>query len=219
VRIENFFELSMREALRCDIRHGPNALELRRAGEARQNLRTHPAILAVLRTAMFPEGPHSQGNWGRWNFGGKGPDAPAPLVTGEVGAVVTLPGCLDQTVHADTAHVFSHVQLPPHYVNLFVPTLDSQDYSAGQTAFVLGSHRLETSAAMMATSEAGEELLAQNLVRPHLSPGDCLLFDCRVLHFGLSNSSGVARPTLYVNYHADWFHDPKNWNEADRIFA
>jgi hypothetical protein len=47
---------------------------------------------------------------------------------------VSLGGCVDQTIHADTAHIFSHVQvslliasclphrlqLPAHYVNLFL---------------------------------------------------------------------------------------------------
>ena len=27
------------------------------------------------------------------------------------GAVVTMPGCLDQTIHADTEHLFDHVQV------------------------------------------------------------------------------------------------------------
>lgn len=217
-RIENFYELSMREALRCDLRRCPR-LEALRASAAKgalPDLRHHPSVLAILRGAMFPSGEHQGGNWGRWNFEGPGPDAPPPLVVGEVAAVVTLPGCLDQTVHADTPHVFVHTHLPPHYANLFLPSVE--DPAAGQTAFVLGSHRLQASKAMM-TSAEGESLLISKLVRPHLSPGDCLLFDCRILHFGLANASSDLRPVLYVNYHADWFHDPKNWNECDRIFG
>jgi hypothetical protein len=62
----------------------------------------------------------------------------------------------------------------------------------------------------------------KRLVRPHLNIGDALLFDCRVLHFGLSNSShssgGTCRPIIYVNYHQPWFHDPKNWNDAEKLF-
>ena len=133
-----------------------------------------------------------------------------------------------------------------------------------------------------------------NLIRPHLRAGDLLLFDCRILHFGLANQSNTGRylsgtntkqlfdttlriakfrmtesepittrisntetmhnlkerereerdymdqyhasfigdcincaelvpvptrrPVLYVNYHHTWFHDPKNWNENERLF-
>ena len=216
-RIENFYELSMREARRCDLRRCPRMERLRESAVAGAlpDLRHHSSVLELLRRAMHPPGEHQSGNWGRWNFEGPGPDAPPTLVVGEVASVVTLPGCLDQTVHADTPHIFVHTHLPPHYVNMFLPTLE--DKAAGQTAFVLGSHRLAVSKTMMTTAD-GENVLMSRLVRPHLSPGDCLLFDCRVLHFGLGNSSDSFRPILYVNYHADWFHDPKNWNESDRIF-
>lgn len=114
----------------------------------------------------------------------------------------------------------------------------------GQTAFVLGSHRLEVSAAVM-TGLGGQRELIQRLVRPHLQAGDALLFDCRILHFGLANqhlnrhlreqqlASGEHkqrlrhpldaegdefwRPMLYINYHQGWFRDPKNWNDAIKL--
>ena len=35
----------------------------------------------------------------------------------------------------------------------------------------------------------------RRLLRPHLHPGDALLFDCRILHFGLANRSG----SIYQN--------------------
>lgn len=71
--------------------------------------------------------------------------------------------------------------------------------------------------------EEGELEMMQFLVRPHLQAGDALLFDCRVLHFGLGNKSnsdgneGVIRPLLYVNYHHTWFNDPKNWNNRIQL--
>lgn len=227
-RIENFYELSMREAFRCDIRHCPamatisSTLTTRAAmlsdGDGRGcMLRNHPSILRVLSETMGPIGEHAKGNWGCWNFEHGGPDQALSLVTGELGAVVTLPGALDQIIHADTPHIFTHTHLPPHYVNLFAPTLVDSDTRVGQTAFVSGSHCLSASALMM-TTEKGEQELMRKLVRPHLTAGDCLLFDCRVLHFGLANSSEhTLRPTLYVNYHRDWFSDPKNFT-SDKLF-
>ena len=42
------------------------------------------------------------------------------------GAVISLGGCNDQTVHSDTAHLFTcgH-DLPPHYMNLFLISPDN----------------------------------------------------------------------------------------------
>ena len=44
-------------------------------------------------------------------------------------------------------------------------------------------------------------------VAPTLPAGSAVLFDVRVLHRGLANRSGVARPVLYFTYAAPWYHD------------
>jgi len=254
-RIENFHELSMREALRCDIRNGRavNALTAKEQAEAEaQNglknssapivpmiveaggktwhpsnisLRSHPAVNEILLDVMNPRGDPltAKGNWGRWNFEGPGPDGPPPpLAIGKAGTVMSLPGCADQTIHADTSHLFVHTQLPGHYYNLFFPAVGehdgSSDLSVGQTAFVVGTHELSLSAKVM-TQAGGQEELNRRLIRPHLRAGDALIFDCRILHFGLANqSSDIFRPLIYVNHHQTWFVDPKNWNDKERLF-
>ena len=160
---------------------------------------------------------------------------------GEVGVVMSLPGCADQTIHADTAHLYVHTQLPGHYINLFAPAVSAGSSSAsievGQTAFILGSHQLRISAHVM-NEEGGQQVLEERLVRPHLKAGDALIFDCRILHFGLANQhpkkeevtedecnidqherqSEGWRPLLYVNYHQKFFQDPKNWNDKEKLF-
>lgn len=112
----------MREAYRVDLRNGRHMKTAGSEGTAPQQntyFRSNPSILRILESVMNPateDVPHSfrGGNWGRWNFGGLGPDAPPPPpIAGEMGAVVTLPGCLDQTIHADTPHLFDHVQVWP----------------------------------------------------------------------------------------------------------
>jgi Phytanoyl-CoA dioxygenase (PhyH) len=275
-KIENFHELSMREALRCDLRNGRNikALAARSASanvfdssykkgqilleevsspqqpdnnscesEIEENIRHHPALLSILREVLnpAPADPRDQlGNWGLWNFEGSGPaSGPPEFAVGQVGAVMSLPGCADQTIHADTCHLYVHTQLPAHYINLFLPAVAADSASAaievGQTAFVLGSHQLRISAHIM-NEEGGQEELEKRLVRPHLHAGDCLLFDCRILHFGLANQYKASdsipstdgpvsqsqkdgwRPLLYVNYHHKFFHDPKNWNDKEKLF-
>jgi hypothetical protein len=283
--INNFHELSMREALRCDIRNTPAMKtmianhcrldrlwplyhNLSRRSQSRaeltaeeqqfpyqEDLRFHPGILPVLHDCMHPpprDNPaHAQGNWGRWNFEGLGPEGKLPLVVGKPGAIFSFPGCCDQTIHADTAQLFVHVNdLPPHYINLFIATQENsrtlvkdeeimeaggvqrklRGFSIGMTAFVVGSHHLRQTAEIM-TGERGQELLETNLIRPQLEAGDALLFDCRILHFGLANQPLEGqkvdesddygeeswRPLLYVNYHQDWFHDPKNWNDNEKL--
>jgi Phytanoyl-CoA dioxygenase (PhyH) len=275
-KIENFHELSMREALRCDLRNGRNikGLAARSAsvnifdssfqkdqtvleevsrqqhpdknsceGETEENIRHHPALLSILREVLnpAPADPRDQlGNWGLWNFEGSGPaSGPPEFAVGQVGAVMSLPGCADQTIHADTSHLYVHTQLPAHYINLFLPAVAADSASAaievGQTAFVLDSHQLRISAHIM-NEEGGQEELEKRLVRPHLQAGDCLLFDCRILHFGLANQYKASdstpstdgpvsqsqkdgwRPLLYVNYHHKFFNDPKNWNDKEKLF-
>ena len=277
-RIENFHELSMREALRCDLRNGRHIRKLSslnasmiaveiptevedknsltsdpssdtdlkvQSMEPDRNIRHHPALLSVLHEVLnpLPLDPRDQlGNWGLWNFEGKGPEAgPPDFMIGEVGVVMSLPGCADQTIHADTAHLYVHTQLPGHYVNLFVPAVSAGSSSAsievGQTAFILGSHQLRISAHVM-NEEGGQQILEERLVRPHLKAGDALIFDCRILHFGLANQypqkeefkgdecnidqykrqSEGWRPLLYVNYHQKFFQDPKNWNDKEKLF-
>eukprot|EP01035_Chromulina_nebulosa_P020861 gene20861-27038_t len=111
------------------------------------------------------DGEYARGNWGRWNFDGLGPDSKPNITIADIGAVVSLPGCVDQTIHADTSHLYTHVHLP------------------GQTAFVVDTHKLIHSAAVM-VDEDGQKALEDKLIRPHLRPGDAVIMDCRLLHFG-----------------------------------
>mmetsp|Transcript_23666 Transcript_23666/g.32359 ORF Transcript_23666/g.32359 Transcript_23666/m.32359 type:complete len:246 (-) Transcript_23666:118-855(-) len=181
----------------------------------------HPGIMAALQRLMSPpcSNPDAvHGNFGRWNFNGGGPGNPIKLKVGKLGAVVSLPGCADQAIHADTYHLYEHAHLPPHYVNLFLPTAASGgegiSQTVGQTAFVIGSHRMDICAGLVegVTSPNITERDSR-MVRPHLSAGDAILFDCRVLHFGLANKSlDIWRPLLYSNITMPWFEDKKNWD-------
>jgi ectoine hydroxylase-related dioxygenase (phytanoyl-CoA dioxygenase family) len=141
----------------------------------------------------------------------------------------------DQAIHADTPHLFEHSADPPylpaHYVNVFMPGCPAVD-RVGQTAFVHGSHRLDFVARYVQTNDnsnnqAGRggrlnpfhSSIWKQLVRPGLDVGNVLIFDCRILHFGLANQhESVERPLLYTNMTMHWFHDPKNWEQQRRIF-
>ena len=46
------------------------------------------------------------------------------------------------------------------------------------------------------------------VVRPHCRAGDVILFDARILHFGVANQNAdTMRPLLFVNYNRPWFSD------------
>jgi hypothetical protein len=256
-------------------------------------LRYHRGLLGALTQIMNPTATSNSwdevniehGNWGKWNFNGPGPGSFTPPCIGKMASVVSLPGCRDQTIHADTAHIFEHTHLPAHYLNFFMPCApsdgrdvittqalkpapagqmpppppprrmeggaDEEDeevyvdeeatlreiistptasagecYFQGQTAFVVGSHRMDVAATAMTHTDA-QEYLEARLVRPQLTAGDALIFDCRILHFGLSNWSHLKRTQateqdwrmmMYVNYHQQWFLDPKNWNDNAKLF-
>ena len=73
-----------------------------------------------------------------------GPGSRERMVNGDIGAVISWPGCVDQKIHADIPHLFNTVQNPPHLLHAFMPaTIDANNMDAGQTAFVVGSHKLE----------------------------------------------------------------------------
>lgn len=161
----------------------------------------HAPIRQLLQPLCNPGGaPYAAGNWGRWNFEGGGPGAPKPpLIANTAGAVIAMPGADDQLVHADTEHLYEHAHLPPHYLNFFFPAANDgcggTDLRVGQTAFIVGSHKLRTCMECMdnpAGDAAGLAMRKALLVRPHLRPGDALLFDVRTLHFGLANRSGSS---------------------------
>lgn len=229
-------ELSMREDLRLDIRHGPELTRLR-SMEDRGNesivvsaetkcfngfLRGDQNLLEIIRRTMNPRKEELfRGNLGRFNFGGKGPDGSFQDVRlSPVGGIVTFSGCGDQAIHADTPHLFEHIpNLPAHYINIFAPGTKRCD-KVGATAFFHGSHNLELTAKYCGSAD-GYHKIYPHLVRPILDLGDVVLFDCRILHFGMSNSadSETERVLLYTNTTQAWFQDPKNWDDRSPIFS
>ena len=143
-----------------------------------------------------------------------------------LGAVVSLPGSIggpeqqqDQVLHVDTEHLCEHTHLPPHYLAMFLPALHmtaselAGSHTVGQTAFVAGSHRSQVARqiAVLGVDEAHRGRWAitggqqYGIIRPHCKAGDVILFDARILHFGIANHSNVERPLLFVNFARPWF--------------
>jgi len=215
--------------------HGPTLFNHYSGGSTESCLRFHPTVLQIVQQTLNPKDDALYaGNFGRYNFSGSGPDgSPLPLRIGPMGGIISLPHSADQAIHADTPHLFeTHDCLPAHYVNAFClgadmpfavdPDGDSTGATpVGGTAFVHASHKLSFTANLSQDwSATTEPHVLQHLVRPSIEVGDLILFDCRVLHFGLANTSDtVERPMLYTNMTQAWFNDPKNWNDRETIFA
>jgi hypothetical protein len=237
---DSYRELSMREDLRMDLRDGPLLRMLRpmtvwtvtsetNVEEADHFFRGNVDMLEIVRRTMNPKDESlSKGNFGRYNFSGSGPDGSFQVLrVGPVGGIISLPGVADQALHADTPHLFEHMAtLPAHYINAFTPGCAAAT-GIGQTAFVHGSHKLDITAeyfkddnqSQIPVNAAQYAEVWKQLVRPKLDLGDVLLFDCRILHFGLANTStDIQRPLLYTNMTMHWFNDPKNWEQDRPIF-
>ena len=106
--------------------------------------------------------------------------------------------------------------MPGHYYNCFLYGGEaSNEPAAGQTGFVPGSHFCEACAAVVKDAPRN---VAAGIVRPRLSSGDALIFDARILHFGLPNRSSTRRAIVYCNHTEYWFRDPKNWDDRVSVF-
>lgn len=208
-----------------DIRTGPN---LSRAAPLISALCSNPALNAVVsisqNSSRLPTSLHL-GNYGRHNFNGGGPSAPPPPPRTSSGCVVSLPGCVSQAIHSDTPHLHDDVQLRPHYLNAFFVTTDEGGHRRGQTAFAVGSQRLEVCKDMTEEGEGGKNYMHLNSTRPHARVGDCVIFDARILHWGTENRDVGGggdkgwRGIFYVNFWREFFQDPKNWDERETVFT
>ena len=104
------------------------------------------------------------------------------------GAFLSLPGADAQVYHQDGVHLNKQVQKPCHAINVFIPLVDLQ-MKNGPTEFTLGSHVL---------GHDGYD--GDFLETPTPTAGTPVIFDYRLGHRGLSNSSHAVRPIVYCTY-------------------
>jgi len=104
------------------------------------------------------------------------------------GCFMSLPGADTQVYHQDGVHLNNQSQRPCHAINVFVPLVDLHSRN-GPTEFVLGSHVL------------GHEGYDRDFLdTPKPTAGSPLIFDYRLGHRGLGNSSHYCRPVVYCTY-------------------
>ena len=96
-----------------------------------------------------------------------------------MGVVISLDGAPRQQWHPDS-------QFQDGLLNVFIPLVDLSPRN-GPTELALGTHRVPKPCCPTA-------------VAPLLEKGSVLIFDWRVWHRGLGNTSGAERPVAYVTY-------------------
>ena len=132
------------------------------------------------------------------------------------GLLHSQPGSNEQLWHADGEHLFpgtSHSYLPVHSLNVFVPLVDITEDNGG-TEFFLGSHRLtgESENIVWQDSAHKERIgCTGDPIAFTCRAGSVIIFDYRILHRGLANTSRAARPVLYFTYARAWFRDMHNF--------
>jgi ectoine hydroxylase-related dioxygenase (phytanoyl-CoA dioxygenase family) len=106
------------------------------------------------------------------------------------GVFMSLPGAEGQGYHQDGVHLTTQYQKPCHAINVFIPLIDLTP-TIGPTEFCLGSHIL------------GQENYEKEFVEiPMVSAGTPVIFDYRLGHRGLANTSKSCRPIVYCSYAA-----------------
>ena len=104
------------------------------------------------------------------------------------GAFLSLPGSDTQIYHQDGVHLNNKIQKACYAVNVFIPLVDL-DMSNGPTEFCLGTHYL------------GYEHYSKDMCHtPTPKAGTPIIFDYRLGHRGLGNTSSESRPIVYLTY-------------------
>ncbi len=143
-----------------------------------------------------------------------GPDARPSFC----GVVFSRPGSPAQQWHIDSPHEAIEAR-PAHAVNLLLALADIP-LAAGPTEVARGTHWMTnhlaspwldhddllyqtdteiTPAALRSAGQAQDDGTVQSAVQA-MSAGDCLMFDDRILHRGLANTSEQERWLAYFSY-------------------
>lgn len=150
------------------------------------------------------------------------------------GVLFNEPGAGAGNVHLDGDHLFGSPAAdtaapPPHCLTVFIPLIDVDGATNGTALWPRSHHgagwkpveaaaRGDTPAAGAVAdapppvARKGEDPL--QAIAPALRAGDALLFDFRLLHRALANSTCAVRPVIYLILTRRWFRDCDNWPDV-----
>ena len=102
---------------------------------------------------------------------------------------------------------------PAHSLVVFLPLCDLNEEN-GPTASLPGLHQRWTSDALEAEADAPGSSTAGAPAIMDVHAGDAIIFDYRILHRGLANTSAEDRPLAYFTYGRSWFRDATNYSST-----
>lgn len=130
-------------------------------------------------------------------------------ILGVFGSVLSLPGADAQHVHRDHPQLYDddavNAASPAFAVTMMVPMV-ALDERTGTTRMWVGSHLVPD-----------VEARALPFDDPMVAVGGCVLFDLRLMHGGLANTSEIVRPMLYNAYYRPWFVDSRNYTQQQAL--
>lgn len=139
-------------------------------------------------------------------------------ILNSLGSVVSLPGALEQGIHRDHPNIYVTEttkgediswfrKAPPYAFTMAIPLVPLNGLT-GNTRFWPGSH-LSNTDGIPRNIGPGVDFIADL--------GTCILFDYRIIHTGLANTSDQIRPLLYNIYSRAWFRDATNYIVQDPL--
>ncbi len=149
------------------------------------------------------------------------------------GVVYSDPGSPAQCWHIDSPHV-SADHLPAHALNVMIALHDTP-LAMGPTEIARGSHRLTNH--LLNPALVSDELVYQHettvpeqLVAntgqavpegrsTALAAGSCLIFDDRILHRGLGNTSDRRRSMVYFSYRQAGYADNTHFEAQRSVYG
>ena len=140
------------------------------------------------------------------------------MIVAGMGCVIALPGSKEMRTHRDYFNIYDPgfyfpgfetfvANGPPYAISLGIPLVPITRLT-GSTRFWPGTH--------LGITRPDDPSLGPG-VDFETELGSCYLFDYRVLHGSVANTSDEVRPLLYNVYSRPWFRDPKNYPKQSPI--
>ena len=159
-----------------------------------------PALIAVV-DAFLGDG---------WVPGGNGCPGALPTLVGQTQEVTDAGGLWHRDAYSLFGDEALELQLPPFYCTAIIP-LDTLQHGEGSTEFVVGSHKVNLSAAGLTTVEdVANWAAAQPRLEAACEAGDVCLFTGYVLHRGAPivrlRHGRRSRDVLYITFRKAWLN-------------
>jgi len=129
------------------------------------------------------------------------------FIIDSLGFIVAHPGAPEQHWHRDGGVLFPghplEFMLPATAITLVIPLVEMNE-ETGTTGFALKSHR-------------NRDPVDKPDYEPVVEVGSAILWDYRINHKGLANTSRVNRPLITATLCRPWWMDELNFSDAEKL--